>query len=565
MGGLAGFLVTGAAGGAGQGAGNYFAQQQQAQNAFNNASNLAQLNAGLEVQKQAGILAMQHHYKMASVGLDDNGQPIPGWGGVSSDGQAQIQAQPTAPVLQNTLPQPDVTGLDVNKMPDLPDSVKNQFKSQGIDPSSPQAKQMFFAALSKKDPNAFANGVSDFSQSSQQLTKPSVPAFQNVPTAVMSPSGNSGWVINPKTGVLEPSLALRRAEVMNDFASNGSGVKVLEANAPTDIEKLIAAKGRYAPDSDQAKAIDAQITKMGYIAPTSIRGPGYIDPKTNQFVATPTQAVQDFSKAQESGKNSAEPFGGYDKDGNPLPTTNKTQAATGQTSTGQAIYSTPIAGQSDYLGGVGQAAAKRANDLRNAASESPMRVNVLDNLLRLSSQKGVATGPGADWQNQIKGTIANLPGVRDTSWGKNWQGGVSDYQEFSKFAMQNALRNWQAAGGSGTDAQLEASIEANINNHLFPQAVQQIAEWNKGSELALQAKANAQDNWLKQNGNSPQSQEQFERSWRNNMDQDLFQLKAMNPQEAQAVVDHLKSTPAGLAHYNDLLNKSKAIQQMSAQ
>lgn len=217
------------------------------------------------------------------------------------------------------------------------------------------------------------------------------------------------------------------------------------------------------------------------------------------------------------------------------------------------------AGKGAFLDKQAAAAGDRVNATRSFAADSPMRVNVLDNLLNLS-QQGVQTGPTADWTNKFKGVVASLPGADSVPGVKNFKGEVSDYQEFKKFAMQNAQRAWQAAGGTGTDAQLEASIDSNLNAKLFPQAVQTIAKWAKAGELAAQSKANAQDSWLSSRGNTPASQGQFESAWRNNLDPRLYQLRVMAPAEAQDYVNNLKQRdPQG---YNTLMQKAQQLKQL---
>lgn len=203
--------------------------------------------------------------------------------------------------------------------------------------------------------------------------------------------------------------------------------------------------------------------------------------------------------------------------------------------------------------------AKRFNTTIDTAADSPTRVNVLDNILALS-QKGVQTGPTADFSNQVKGVIASLPGIGDTNLAKNFKGDVSDYQEISKFLKQNGIRAWQAAGGTGTDSQLEANMQANLNNKMFPQALQAVGQWAKAGELALQGKANAMQNWKDQNGGNVANLDQFERMWRNNFDPILFQLKTMP--DASAYVENLKATKPTL--YQSLMLKASKLKELGA-
>lgn len=215
-------------------------------------------------------------------------------------------------------------------------------------------------------------------------------------------------------------------------------------------------------------------------------------------------------------------------------------------------------GQPQYMQAQGKDAADRHDVTVAAAAESPMRINVLDNIINLS-RAGVATGPGQEWQNQVLGYAANTP-LLSKALGSA-KDNVGKFQELQKFTYQNALRNWQAAGGTGTNAQLESAATANPNDHLFPQALQQIATWAKASELAIQGKANAQDKFLQIVGQTPKAQIQFENQWRNSFDPKIFQYSLMSPQERQNfAVTQLKTPQAA----KEFLAKQQTLRAMGA-
>jgi hypothetical protein len=207
-------------------------------------------------------------------------------------------------------------------------------------------------------------------------------------------------------------------------------------------------------------------------------------------------------------------------------------------------------GFNDYQQSQAKATSDRRSDLIKQAQDSPGRVNVLDNILDLS-KAGVQTGPTADWKNQFKGFAADTLGIKD------WKDDVAHYQEAVKFMSQNATRAWQAAGGSGTDAQLAQITKGNVNNGMFPQAVQGMARYAKAGELALQGMTNAMQ---AANITDPASQQKFESTWRQNLDPRIYQMKVMDPAEAKAFVTNLQKTdPAG---YATLLKKAQVLKQM---
>jgi len=215
-------------------------------------------------------------------------------------------------------------------------------------------------------------------------------------------------------------------------------------------------------------------------------------------------------------------------------------------------------GQAKYAEGQAKDAADRHDATVAAAQESPMRINVLDNIINLS-KGGVATGPGQEFQNSVLGYAANTPLLSKVMGGAKDR--VGQFQELQKFTYQNAIRSWQAAGGTGTDAQMESMAHANPNDHLFPQALQTIAQWGKAGELAVQGKANAQDKFLATNGNTPANQIKFESSWRNAFDPKVFQVSIMSPEEKQHFAQTVLKTPAAA---KDFLAKQSLLKDMGA-
>lgn len=238
---------------------------------------------------------------------------------------------------------------------------------------------------------------------------------------------------------------------------------------------------------------------------------------------------------------------------------NKFQAPSqGQQQSQGALMPELMPGQANYMQAQAKDAADRHDAAVAAAAESPMRINVLDNIIDLSS-KGVATGPGQDWQQSILGYAANTPVLAKLMGSQ--QSDVAKFQELQKFTYQNAIRNWQVAGGTGTDNQMAAMSHANPNDHLFPQALQAIAKWGKASELAIQGKANAQDQFLGQNGQTPANQIKFESTWRNAFDPKVFQYSLMNPQEKQAFAAQQLKTPQAAKAF---LAKQQQLQALGA-
>lgn len=390
------------------------------------------------------------------------------------------------------------------------------------------------------------------------------------------------------------------------------GKAIVSANAPTDFTKQLRQAG-IDPNSQLGRQIlQQQIAKLNNIPLQAGRaGAPMFDPQGNIVAMAPKipdnaipQVVngkvvgvsmlpgaagveQTNAYAGAAGKAQATPISGVDASGQPV-FTNALTAAGGGGSAGAPGADIPWTGSgpisADRLAAARQAAAgipagairpaaapgyntsqeklagaaaDRYNGLIGQAADSPTRVNVYDNILNLSKQ-GVQTGPSAEWNNKIKGYAASVPGIDGMFPGMKKD--VSNFQELNKFMYQNAQRNWQAAGGTGTDSQLEAFSKANPNSSMFPQALQAMAEWGKAGELALQGRANATQQWKDANGGNVANLDQFDRAWRNNFDPMLFQLKTMDPAAAAQMVNNLKTTnPKG---YSLLMMKAQALKNL---
>jgi hypothetical protein len=282
--------------------------------------------------------------------------------------------------------------------------------------------------------------------------------------------------------------------------------------------------------SELAKAQDHYANPQQYMSPADLQQ----DPGGVNFRA---RAASDIASIQREMQR--------------LPATASPAPASG------GVYGAPQPGYAASQDALATANAKRYSAAIDQAADSPTRVNVYDNILNLS-RGGVNSGPGSTWQNQVKGYIANTPFLSSVTNG--WRDDVSGFQELNKFMYQNAQRNWQAAGGTGTDAQLEAFTHANPNDRMFPQALQAMAQWGKAGELAVQGKTNAMTQWKNQNGGNVANLDQFETSWRKNFDPQLFQLRAMDPQSQATFVANLKaSNPKA---YQSLMAKAAALKQL---
>jgi hypothetical protein len=161
-----------------------------------------------------------------------------------------------------------------------------------------------------------------------------------------SPSQSSGQL---------PIDRYMKARIIQSLAGDAASKSYLDQFAPTDFVKTLTAAG-IDPNSLQGQQMLQQnIAKSNYIAPVNAR-PGSImrDPMTNKPIAfnphipeggtpvfdasgnvtaiNPIQGVQGIiaanAAAKTAGEGTALPYTGFDANGNPLPVTNRTAAAT---------------------------------------------------------------------------------------------------------------------------------------------------------------------------------------------------------------------------------------------
>jgi hypothetical protein len=164
-----------------------------------------------------------------------------------------------------------------------------------------------------------------------------------------SNNGASVGTLNPLG--MNPTLA-----TMMYMADPGEFMKAqASAYTPTDFQKLLRASGVDPSSSLGQQIIQSQIAKQNYVAPiegkpgTIARDPFSGQPKffspslpegseplfdaSGKVVGVRTidgvvKAVGDIAKAKAAGEGSVLPYSGVDANGNPLPVTNRTAAAT---------------------------------------------------------------------------------------------------------------------------------------------------------------------------------------------------------------------------------------------
>lgn len=198
---------------------------------------------------------------------------------------------------------------------------------------------------------------------------------------------------------------------------------------------------------------------------------------------------------------------------------------------GNIIGATPLAGMPTFGPGERQSLEQQAeSNFRNveanriAASLAPQQLDQIDKALKIS--EGVSTGGGGDFARKrasFESAIsAFLPGF-DTAVDD-----ATKLQMLDKYLERIAADSARVLGANAsTDAARESIARQNASTGYTRDAVQNVLEYAKAQTMAMAAKGDAQERWLKEEGNKITSQHEFETKWRQAYDPLLFQLESL--------------------------------------
>lgn len=169
---------------------------------------------------------------------------------------------------------------------------------------------------------------------------------------------------------------------------------------------------------------------------------------------------------------------------------------------------------------------------RQAASMAPQQLDQIDKALTLS--KDVATGSWAQKRGSIESGLGGIiPGFDPA------EDDATKLDLLNKFSERIAADASRVLGvNATTDAQRESISRQNANIGYTPKAIQDVLKYAKAQTLAMQAKGDAQEKWLKQEGNGITKQHEFETKFRQAYDPRVFQFEVMSPQSRE---NYLKS------------------------
>jgi hypothetical protein len=184
------------------------------------------------------------------------------------------------------------------------------------------------------------------------------------------------------------------------------------------------------------------------------------------------------------------------------------------------------------LTGMGSTSNAAAQTLHNAASDAPMRINLL-NQARDVLQGIAATGPSTDQWNHIKSWLNNF--------GPSFLGSdprqIANYDEFKKI-LTNYASSVSGSLGTGTDARLNAAVTGNANPNISKLANEDIL----AKTIAAEKMRAAQDYAFQQSGLTTDKFNKWQSQWNKAVDPNLFVFNSMSPAQRQVFVKRMNPT-----------------------
>lgn len=220
----------------------------------------------------------------------------------------------------------------------------------------------------------------------------------------------------------------------------------------------------------------------------------------------------------------------------------------------------PMAGMAQF--GAGERASleqqaesnfQNVSATRIAASLAPQQLDQINKAKELS--KSVSTGRWAAERAGLESGLSSLiPGLSSAA------DDATKLQLLDKFAERIAADSARVLGANAsTDAARESITRQNANIGYTPKAIQEVLQYAQAQTMAMAAKGDAQEKWLKSEGNGITKAHEFETQWRQSYDPEVFQLQAATPEERKAMVKKMTDTQRAT-----LLKKRQELKALGA-
>ena len=180
-----------------------------------------------------------------------------------------------------------------------------------------------------------------------------------------------------------------------------------------------------------------------------------------------------------------------------------------------------------------QSGLGRVNDAVKLANDSQGIIAPLQGVIKLAD----SGGPTKDLQNQLRGALAENPVLKGLDLTPD-SDPAANFQILQKYANEVTGQNMSANAKN----QIESAVQnlANPSATQFPKALRTIASYLLGRTNAAVAKGNYYSQQVLQNPNpTPQGIATAEQNWRQNFDQEAYQLPYMTADERQNLIQSM--------------------------
>lgn len=383
---------------------------------------------------------------------------------------------------------------------------------------------------------------------------------QAAPQPPSAPPQQAGGAPQP---LIPPLPGMTPQQSMMAYFTDSSGYwdKLATANTPTDFQKMVVAAGIDPKSPLGQQLIQGQLAKLNNVPPISVRQNGVaLDPFSHEVLfrnpnvgqnqgvefnaqGQPTriynipgalESAQAQAQAQASGTASGKaPYDViqvWDPNKNAFVTVPKSSVTGGAGPIGGGslntyykgqtggLQSSPSLGAQSAANTYGSGSANAFLDTQDIAENSPQRVQALREMQDLL-KGGLPTGPTTAKFQQLAEEHGLPFGYSNNAFVFN--------KDAARFVAQSA----QDLGLNGSDARLGMMANASPNMKMTPQALGVVIPTMIGLEYAKMAKATAAATWAQ---HSPQTNAQFESTWRQNYDPRMFTAYAQGGPAALA-------------------------------
>jgi hypothetical protein len=189
------------------------------------------------------------------------------------------------------------------------------------------------------------------------------------------------------------------------------------------------------------------------------------------------------------------------------------------------------------MGVQAQQSAHQGAALQQAADSVPQQKAILGNLE--AQLRNFTSGPNAQWA-RVAQAFVNTPLQAMGFAGFNPKA-IASQEEFNKQAANLAQAQFQALGGTGTDAKLDSAMHTSPSEALSKQGNQNIINLLKGNADAIAVKNREWQAYLG-DGHTPADYGKFSTEFNRQYDPRVFQAQYMSRQQRNELLNGMSKT-----------------------